>query len=482
MRIYELPLVNGIAQETTGPDIEVASPATGEVFGTAAAADGAIVHQAFVAANTAQVSWGATPVRSRAELLRSIAAQIEDGADELAELIVREVGKPVREARGEVQAAVDYFTYYASLVTELRGETLEIAKDEEVWLRREPRGVVVAILPWNFPAALVARKSAPALAAGNAILIKPHEETPLSAFWMARAMIRAGLAPGLISILPGSGPDVGQQLVSDSRADLITMTGSVRAGKAILASATQHLTPVSLELGGKAPFIVMEGANVQEAALAAVGSRFANNGQVCICAERIFVQRSISEDFTAAFLDAVNHLSVGDPFDHGTDLGPKVSAAEVAKCRVLLDEAIADGARILLEGPLSPELPTAGHWMAPVVLGDVTDDMRIMREEIFGPVAPIAVFDTEEEVIRRANDSDYGLSSYLFTPDHSQIMRMVRALESGEVFVNRAGSEDIAGYHAGVKQSGLGGDDGPHGFEAYWRKKTVYVRWASATE
>ena len=296
-------------------------------------------------------------------------------------------------------------------------------------------------------------------------------------------MIRAGLAPGLISILPGPGPDVGQQLVSDSRADLITMTGSVRAGKAILASATQHFTPVSLELGGKAPFIVMEGANVQEAALAAVSSRFANNGQVCICAERIFVQRSISEEFNAAFLDAVKHLSVGDPFrDHGTDLGPKVSAAEVAKCRVLIDEAIADGARVLFEGSLRPELPMSGHWMAPVVLGDVTDEMRIMREEIFGPVAPIAVFDTEEEVIRRANDSDYGLSSYVFSPDHSQIMRMVRALESGEVFVNRAGSEDVAGYHAGVKQSGLGGDDGPHGFEAYWRKKTVYVRWASATE
>lgn len=482
MKIYELPLVNGISRETTGPSIEVISPATGAVLGTSAAADRSIVEHAFVSARSAQLTWGATPVRSRAELLRRIAVEIERGADELAELIVREVGKPIREARGEVQAAVEYFTYYASLVTELRGESLEIAKDEEVWLRREPRGVVIAILPWNFPAALVARKTAPALAAGNAILIKPHEETPLSAFWMARAMIRAGLAPGLISILPGPGPDVGQQLASDPRADLVTMTGSVRAGKAILASANRNLTPVSLELGGKAPFIVMEGANVQEAALAAVGSRFANNGQVCICAERIFVQRSISEEFTAAFIEAVNLLSVGDPFRDGSDLGPKISAAEVEKCRVLLEEAIADGARVLFEGSLQPELPTSGHWIAPVVLGDVTDEMRIMRDEIFGPVAPIAVFDTEDEVIRRANDSDYGLSSYVFSPDHSQIMRMVRALESGEIFVNRAGSEDVAGYHAGVKQSGLGGDDGPHGFEAYWRKKTVYVRWTSATE
>ena len=206
-----------------------------------------------------------------------------------------EVGKPIREAKGEVNAAASYFQYYAELAVHTRGESIEIDRNDEIWLRREPRGTVLAILPWNYPAALVARKAAPALAAGNAVIIKPHENTPLSAFWLARLMLEAGLPDELISVLPGSG-DVGHRLASDTRVDLVTMTGSIRAGRSISAAAAPNLIPVSLELGGKAPFIVTESADIKIAAAAAIESRFSNNGQVCICAERIYVQRSIEKE------------------------------------------------------------------------------------------------------------------------------------------------------------------------------------------
>ena len=482
MDIRELPLVNGASTETSGEQIAVLSPSTGAAIGSVAAADERVVDAAFETARAAQREWARRSIRERSAVLAAVAAEIANGEDELAELLVHEVGKPIGEARGEVGAASSYFSYYASLVTEFRGESLELEHNEELWMRREPRGIVSAILPWNYPAALVARKAAPALAAGNAIIVKPHEETPLTAFWVARAMIRAGVPAGLISILPGRGPEVGQRLVTDPRIDLVTMTGSVRAGKAILAAAAPGLTPVSLELGGKAPLIVMESADIAKAAKAAAFSRFMNNGQVCICAERIFVHESVADQFTSAFIDAARELRVADPLDPASDLGPKVSAAELEKVRAIVDEAVADGAQILFEGELDASLPEGGNWMAPVVIGNVTDDMRLMRDEIFGPVAPITVFSTEAEVIERANDSEYGLSAYLFSQNHSQIMRMVRALESGEVYVNRVGSEDNAGYHAGMKNSGLGGDDGPHGFESYWKKKTVYVHWDESAE
>lgn len=476
MHTDELPFVAGADLETSGEEIEVLSPTSGTCLSAVKSADQNVIDRAFESAAQGQIEWAKRSVRERSKVLHSISREILRRGEELAELLVSEVGKPIREAKGEVNAAASYFQYYAELAVHTRGESIEIDRNDEIWLRREPRGTVLAILPWNYPAALVARKAAPALAAGNAVIIKPHENTPLSAFWLARLMLEAGLPDELISVLPGSG-DVGHRLASDTRVDLVTMTGSIRAGRSISAAAAPNLIPVSLELGGKAPFIVTESADIKIAAAAAIESRFSNNGQVCICAERIYVQRSIEKEFVRAFIDGVKSLVVGDPNAASTDLGPKISEVELQKVEGLVRSAVADGAEVLYQAELPDDLPSGGYWQAPVVLGRVTDSMDLMKQEIFGPVAPITVFDSESEVVERANDSDYGLSAYVFSNDQSQVMRLLRNLECGEVYINRAGPEDHAGYHTGIKHSGLGGDDGPHGFETYWRKKSIYMRW-----
>ena len=461
----------------------VFNPTNGQHIADVPQASADQVAAAIAVARAAQPAWGAQSPLQRAGVMHRIAALIREHAAPLAELVVREQGKTISEARGEVGGAAEFFTYFAEFARRIQGEILPSdAPGEQIWIQRVPVGVVVAIIPWNYPAALVSRKVAPAMIAGNAIVLKPHEDTPLSALYMARLFAQAGVPDGVVNIITGTGKTVGAALTSHPGIDLVTMTGSVPTGRAIMAAAAQNLVPVSLELGGKAPLIVMEDADLDLAVASAVTSRFMNCGQVCICNERMLVHDAIYDDFMARFIAATRALNVGDPMLDSTDIGPKVSGAELDKVDRITEDAIAAGAVPLLRGGRPDTPPVAGgHWLLPTILGDVTADMAIMRDEIFGPVVPVMRISSFEQALSIANDSRYGLSAYLFTNDFNRIMRAVQDVRFGEIYINRIGPEALQGYHTGYGNSGPGGDDGVHGLDAYLRKKTVYANYSGVS-
>ncbi|RGP37084.1 aldehyde dehydrogenase [Pseudotabrizicola alkalilacus] len=461
----------------------VINPATGEVFAHAPEASAAQALQAIDAARAAQPAWARLSPLQRGVYMHKIAGLIRDHAEPLARLVVREQGKPITEARGEVGGAAEFFTYFAEFARRIQGEILPSdAPGEQIWIQRVPVGVVVGIIPWNYPAALVSRKVAPALIAGNTIVLKPHEETPLSALYMARLFEQAGLPAGVVNIVTGAGGTVGAALTTHQQVDLVTMTGSVPTGKRIMAAAAPNLVPVSLELGGKAPLIVMEDADLDLAVASAVTSRFMNCGQVCICNERMLVHEKVYDAFVARFVQATKALRLGDPMLETTDLGPKVSRVELEKVEAILAAALNSGTEPLLLGGRPDTPPVAGgYWMTPTVLGGVTADMAIMQDEIFGPVIPVMKVSGFDEAMAVANDSRYGLSAYLFTQDYRRIMQAVADIRFGEIYVNRIGPEALQGYHTGYRNSGPGGDDGIHGLESYLRKKTVYVNWSGSS-
>ena len=473
-------LVAGQLRPGAGQPRPVENPATGVQLAEVNDASTGDAELAVTAANRAHREWAAVPEPERAAALRRLAGLIGDERDWLASIIVNEVGKPITEAEGELGATTGFVSHAASLL-ETRTDEIRYTglADEEIWTRRHPHGVVAAIIPWNYPSALVTRKLGPALAAGNAIVIKADEKTPLSALAIAGIVARSGLFPaGLVSVLTGPGESVGRALVRSGGTHLVTMTGSSEAGKAILADAAAQVKPVHLELGGKAPFIVMDDADLDAAVTDAVTSRHMNCGQVCIANERTFVHQAVYEQFAERYAAAVGRLVVGDPHDRGTQVGPKVSGPELIKTLNILEASVSQGARVLAGGQrlAGPGFET-GHWIAPTVLAGVRDDMDVMQQEVFGPVTPISPFASWAEVTDRANDSRFGLSAYVYTSDLRSAMRASRDLSFGEVYINRPGPEELNGFHAGFRESGLGGDDGAHGLDGYFRKQTVYVRY-----
>jgi lactaldehyde dehydrogenase/glycolaldehyde dehydrogenase len=407
--------------------------------------------------------------------------RITADSERLARLVVQEQGKPLVEARGEIAGTAGFFEYFTTFARAPLGEIVASDnRDEDIWIRNVPFGVVVGIIPWNYPAALFARKVAPALMAGNTIVVKPHEDTPLSALALAKICEEAGVPPGVVNVVTGAGTVVGEALVRDEITQLVTVTGSVRAGRQILAAAAENITVVSLELGGKAPFIVMDDANLDLAVRNALHARFVNCGQVCTCNERTYVHRRVYDQFVERYVAAAGKLRLGDPMRTDIDLGPKVNLAELEKLERMVARAQEQGAQVALGGkrPDGAEFQR-GFWYAPTVLTNVRNDMDIMQQEIFGPISPIMAFDDFEEAIALANDSKYGLTAYLFTDDLKRMMRAVQAIRFGEVYINRIGPEQFQGFHTGYRLSGMGGDDGRHGFEHYFRKKTVYVNYGT---
>ncbi|MFV0426797.1 MAG: aldehyde dehydrogenase family protein [Beutenbergiaceae bacterium] len=458
----------------------IENPATAEITATVVLATTEDVDTAVTAAAQAQRTWGQTPPGDRAKVLFALADLLERDTERLAAIIVAEMGKPIREARGEVGGAANFCRFFAGLATVFGGEVLPSSgPQQELWLRREPVGVVAAILPWNFPLALSARKCAPALVAGNAVVLKPAETTPLSALAFAELALQAGVPAGVLSVLPGDGEQVGSRLVAHPGVDVVTMTGSVPTGQAILRATADQVKTVSLELGGKAPFIVFDDADLDAAVEAAVAMRMMNNGQTCVCNERTYVQSGVFDEFVRRYTQRVEAMVVGDPMDEATEVGPKASASELENVANLVDQAVAAGATVVTGGTRLTEGSYArGYWYAPTVLTDLAPDSVALRQEIFGPVTPIVPFDTEEQALELANDTDYGLSSYLYTSNFRRVMRMSAGIASGEVFVNRAGPEEVNGFHAGWGRSGLGGDDGTNGLKTYTRTKAVYVDWS----
>lgn len=482
MSLEDLPsrmLIDGAFREGR-ERLEVFNPANGTAFASVSLADETMAAEALAAARRAQPAWAATAPLRRAEIMREIARLIRADAERYARLIVREQGKTIKEARGEVGGAAGFFDFFAEFARRIEGQILPSDfPGEQIWIQRVPVGVVAAIIPWNYPFALVARKVAPALIAGDTIVLKSHEETPLSALAMAQIFDRAGVPAGVVNILTGTGPVVGEALCTSPEVDLITMTGSVPTGKRIMGNAAANLTPVSLELGGKAPFIVMADSDLDLAVRSAATSRYMNCGQVCICNERTYVQRPIYDAFVERFLEVSRTLRVGDPMNEATDIGPKVNARELEKVEARVAEAIADGAELLMGGSRPQPSPVdGGYYYQPTVLTGLRPDMRILRDETFGPVVPIVPFDDFEEAVLQANDSRYGLSAYLFTNDLQKVMRAVGEIAFGEIYVNRIGPESLQGFHTGYRESGPGGDDGSHGLDKYLRRKTVYVNYS----
>jgi lactaldehyde dehydrogenase / glycolaldehyde dehydrogenase len=443
-------------------------------------ADASHAERALEAASRSQKEWARKTGVERGRVLRAIAEGIRARQEELAQLVVTEQGKTITEARGEVgEAAAGFFEYYATFERAQVGSMFAPDEtNEHLIVRSVPYGVVVGIIPWNYPAALFARKVAPAIMAGNAIVLKPHEDTPLAALALAGIIEEAGVPPGVVNVVTGAGSVVGDALVRHPITQMVTVTGSVRGGREILAAAAENIIPVSLELGGKAPFIVLDDADLASAAENAVDARFWNCGQVCTCNERTYVQRDVYDEFVERFVEAASSLRLGDPTRDDVQMGPKVNEPELEKVEALVKGAVEGGAEVVLGGgrPEGEEFEK-GYWFEPTVLTGTTNDMDIVQQEVFGPVLPIQPFEDFEEVLELANDSRYGLTAYVFTSNLHKAMRAIDEINFGEVYVNKIGPEQVQGFHTGYRLSGIGGDDGPYGYERYLRRKTVYLHY-----
>jgi len=459
--------------------IDVENPATEEIIASVPSGGADDADRALVAARAAQPGWEAMPPASRGQLLKDLARLILENRERLARIVVAEQGKPIQEARGEIEGAALYLTYAAEEARRITGDIIPSdMPDEQVWIQRVAHGVVVALTAWNYPAALMCRKIGPALLAGNTVVVKSHEGTPISALEIAQLSSQLDFPPGVINVVSGTGEGIGSALVRHPIPRLITLTGSVRAGKEIFRNAADDLKLLRLELGGKAPFIVAEDADIGTAVRAAVVSRFENCGQICICNERMYVHRKIADEFTERFIQAVKALKVGDPTTL-VDVGPKFSKAEIEKVERMVDQARQAGAEVLTGGARMPgEEFVRGHWFEPTVMSVNDNQMHIMQDEVFGPVVPIMTVTDFDEGLRLANESRYGLSAYVFTKDMRRMMRLVRELKFGEIYVNRPGGDAVHAHHAGIRDSGIGGEDGKYGLDAYFQKKTMYINYA----
>jgi lactaldehyde dehydrogenase / glycolaldehyde dehydrogenase len=459
---------------------QVINPATGATIAEVPVATVDDAQRALAVAQQAQPGWAALTPSERAAYLQRIAALVRADADRLSRLISHEEGKPLRESRVEIEGwTAGFFEYFASFARAAHGELLPSDnRGEEMASRKFPYGVCVGITPWNFPSAMVARKVAPALMAGNTMVVKPSSLTPLSALALAEIFEQAELPPGVVSVLPGPGGILGDALVRNPITQLATLTGSVAAGKKVAAAAGENLAAVSLELGGKAPFIVMDDADVDSAARHALTARFENNGQVCTCNERTYVHRRVFDQFVERYVALARELTLGDPLDEATDLGPKVTQEELEKVERMVANAEEEGAEIVTGGSRA-DVPgfEDGFWYEPTVLLVSHNDAEIMQQEIFGPVSPVMAFDDFEEALELANDSSYGLSAYLFSNDAKTVERFIQGCDFGEQYVNKIGPEQLHGHHTGYRLSGILGDDGVHGLEKYSRRRTTYTSW-----
>jgi lactaldehyde dehydrogenase/glycolaldehyde dehydrogenase len=435
--------------------------------------------RALVAAERAQPAWEALPPVERGRLLQALARLILENRERLAQVVIAEQGKPLGEARGEIEGTALYLTYAAEEARRITGDIIPSDNpDEQIWIERVAHGVVVALTAWNYPAALMTRKLGPALIAGNTVVVKSHEGTPLSALEIAGLAQQVGFPAGVINVVSGTGTGIGAALVRHPIPRMITLTGSVRAGKEIFRAAADDLKLLRLELGGKAPFVVAEDADIGAAVRAAVLSRFENCGQICICNERMYLHRRIADEFLDKFVHAVEALKVGDPTTL-VDVGPKFSGPELAKVEAMVEAAVGAGAEVLTGGKrLTDGAFARGHWFAPTVMKVADNHLPIMQDEIFGPVVPALTVGDFDEGLKLANESRYGLSAYVFTKDMRRLMRLVRELRFGEIYVNRPGGDAVHAHHAGMRHSGIGGEDGKYGLDAYFQKKTIYVNYA----
>jgi len=458
--------------------IEVTNPATEEVIGQVKKGTAQDAVNAINAADAAQASWEALPAVERGKYLKKIAQKIREQEDYLTEIIVSEGGKTWGLANVEVNFTADYMDYMAEWARRFEGEIIQSDRaNENIFLFKKAIGVTTGILPWNFPFFLIARKMAPALITGNTIVVKPSAETPLNAIAFAKIVDQVGLPQGVFNLVTGPGSELGKELSGNSKVGLVSLTGSVAAGQAVMRDAAENITKVSLELGGKAPAIVMNDADLELAAQAIVDSRVINTGQVCNNAERVYVQKDVYNTFLEKLVNKMKAVKFGDPsVTKDLDMGPLISNYEQECVKAKVDKAIAQGAKLLLGGnPV--KINGKGAFFEPTILEVPNNELDIMQEETFGPVLPVTTFDTLEEVIEKANDSEYGLTSSIYTSNLNTAFAAIKGLKFGETYVNRENFEAMQGFHAGWRKSGIGGADGKHGLEEYLATQVVYLEY-----
>ena len=449
--------------------LEVCDPATGERIGSVPDMGAAEAVAAIEAAHAALAGWKARTAKERAALLRKWFELILQHEDDLAAIMTREQGKPLEEARGEVRYAASFVEWFAEEAKRLYGDVIPSpAADKRLVVVREAIGVCAAITPWNFPAAMIARKAAPALAAGCTMVVKPAAETPYSAMALGVLALRAGIPAGVLNIVTGDAAAIGGQFTSHPLVRKLSFTGSTPIGRLLMRQCSDSVKKVSLELGGNAPFIVFDDADIEAAVEGAVQAKYRNAGQTCVCVNRFYVHDAVYERFVERYVARVNALRVGNGFEPGTEIGPLITGKAAAKVSELVADAVAKGARVAAGGQAHE---AGAQFYAPTVLTDVAPGMRILDEEVFGPVSPIVRFSSEADVVRMANDTIYGLASYFYSRDIGRVWRVAEQLEYGIVGINTGLISNEVAPFGGVKQSGLGREGSKYGIEDYLELK-----------
>jgi lactaldehyde dehydrogenase/glycolaldehyde dehydrogenase len=477
MKRYQM-FVNGeFIDASDGRTFKVINPSTEEEISEAPKATVEDVRMAIEAAHTSQEKWAKMPAVERAKYLRKIADGIRQRADELVTILVEEQGKTKPLARIEVDFTADYMDYMAEWARRIEGEIIQSDRpNENILLYKMPVGVVAGILPWNFPFFLIARKMAPALVTGNTVIIKPSSETPNNAFEFAKIVAETDLPKGVFNLVTGEGSVVGKELSTNPMVDMVSFTGSVEAGVRIMEAASKTVKKVSLELGGKAPAIVMDDANIDLAVKSIRDSRIPNTGQICNCAERVYVHEKIADEFIEKMTEAMKNSTYGNPMEEeDVDMGPLINKDAQERVDAMVKKAVNEGAKLVIGG--KDDKYEKGFFYKPTVLIDCEQEMEIMHKEIFGPVLPIMKFKDLDEAIEFANDCEYGLTSSIYTQNLDVAMRAANEIKFGETYVNRENFEAMQGFHAGWRMSGIGGDDGKHGIEEFLNTHVVYIQY-----
>lgn len=456
--------------------IEVRDPSTGEVFSEVASASSNDVIAAVDSAAAAAGSWSNTAPRERSEILRRTFELMTELEDEYAALIVREMGKTFGESQGEMRYASEFFRWFSEEAVRNDGMlTTAPAGDKQIIAIGQPIGVSLLITPWNFPAAMATRKIAPALAAGCTVLLKPASDTPLTALAMAATIEEAGAPPGVVNVIPSNrSSEVVPKLLTDPRVRKLSFTGSTEVGRRLLTGAAQHVISCSMELGGDAPFLVFEDADISAAVDGAMVAKMRNGGQSCIAANRFLVHAAVADEFGRQLSEAMGSITLGPGMKAGVGLGPLINASAQEEMQEIVEVAKGSGASVSVGGN-APDRP--GYYFEPTLLKEVFADSPIMGREIFGPMAPIITFETEDEAIKMANDTIYGLAAYLYTTDLASGMRIAEALESGMIGINRGMISDPAAPFGGVKQSGLGREGSHEGMHEFLETKYIAASW-----
>ncbi|MEQ8319297.1 MAG: NADP-dependent succinate-semialdehyde dehydrogenase [Rhodospirillales bacterium] len=449
--------------------IDVTNPATGEKIGTVPKAGAAETRRAIEAANAAWPAWRARTAKERSVILRNWFNLMMENQEDLGILMTAEQGKPLAEAKGEVGYAASFIEWFAEEGKRIYGDTIpQHGSDKRIVVIKEPVGVVAAITPWNFPAAMITRKAGPALAAGCPIVIKPATETPFSAFAMAELADRAGVPKGIINVITGKSGEIGGEMTSNPIVRKLTFTGSTEVGKILLEQCAGTVKKVSMELGGNAPFIVFDDADLDAAVQGAMASKYRNTGQTCVCANRIYVQEGVYDEFLARFSQAISAMKVGDGLKGETQQGPLINMSAVEKVEEHLKDAVDKGARVVIGGKRHD---LGGTFFEPTLVADVTQKMKVAKEETFGPLAPVFKFTSDEEVVKWANDTEFGLAAYFYSRDIGRIWKTAEQLEYGIVGINEGIISTEVAPFGGMKESGMGREGSKYGIEDYVETK-----------